>query len=187
MLQNDIDRKAELEAIIAQLEEENSSLQVEYERLKLERLSTLKRQAMLEDGYGSGGNDSDLPPDFPATLRREQLISDVNVLQVQRERLDERMQQLERHNKQLHEQLLRLKNMLGQNNLIPPLSGCALDKPLPPSNSFGAAAAAAAANVCSTTSILKSSNSLHRPAANKSIHFSNNHVVLDEPPMSFLN
>lgn len=179
-MQDDLDRRAELEAIIGQLEQENVALQQEYERLKLERLSTIKRQSMLEDGYGSGGTDNDLPADFPPSLLREQLLSDANVLRVQRERLDEQMQQLERHNKQLHEQLVRLKGMLGNNTCqIPPLSGCALDKPLPPSNSFGAAAAAAA-NACNTTSILKSSNSLHRPSANKSIHFSNNHVVLDD-------
>lgn len=161
-------------------------MQQEYERLKLEKLSAAKQQAMLEEsvngvgGYSNGSSDTELPPNYPASLRREDLLSDFNILKVRRERLDSQMEKLESHNKQLQDQLLKLRTILGIEHNTLPLTGFALEKPLPPSGSSAAAAAAAAA---ATTSILKSSGAtnMNRSAVGgKSIHFSKNNMILDD-------
>ncbi|XP_070112325.1 utrophin isoform X10 [Equus caballus] len=98
------EERGELERIIADLEEEQRNLQVEYEQLK---------EQHLRRGLPVGS-----PPDSVAsphhTAEDSELIAEAKLLRQHKGRLEARMQILEEHNKQLESQLHRLRQLLEQ-------------------------------------------------------------------------
>ncbi|XP_066229166.1 utrophin isoform X2 [Saccopteryx leptura] len=98
------EERGELERIIAELEEEQRSLQVEYEQLK---------EQHLRRGLPVGS-----PPDSVVsphhTAEDSELIAEAKLLRQHKGRLEARMQILEDHNKQLESQLHRLRQLLEQ-------------------------------------------------------------------------
>ncbi|XP_074043867.1 utrophin isoform X2 [Macrotis lagotis] len=99
------EERGELERIIADLEEEQRSLQVEYEQLKEQHL----RRAISPL---SSPPDSIVPPHH--TAEDSELIAEAKLLRQHKGRLEARMQILEDHNKQLESQLHRLRQLLEQ-------------------------------------------------------------------------
>uniref|UniRef100_A0A8C8VJ87 Utrophin n=1 Tax=Pelusios castaneus TaxID=367368 RepID=A0A8C8VJ87_9SAUR len=99
------EERGELERIIADLEEEQRSLQVEYEQLKEQHLQR-------------GINPLASPPDSIVsphhTSEDTELIAEAKLLRQHKGRLEVRMQILEDHNKQLESQLHRLRQLLEQ-------------------------------------------------------------------------
>uniref|UniRef100_A0A8D0GLV1 Utrophin n=1 Tax=Sphenodon punctatus TaxID=8508 RepID=A0A8D0GLV1_SPHPU len=99
------EERGELERIIADLEEEQRSLQVEYEQLKEQHLQ-------------KGINPLSLPPESSVspqhTSEDAELIAEAKLLRQHKGRLEARMQILEDHNKQLESQLHRLRQLLEQ-------------------------------------------------------------------------
>lgn len=98
------EERGELERIIAELEEEQRNLQVEYEQLK---------EQHLRRGLPVGS-----PPDSVVsphhTSEDSELIAEAKLLRQHKGRLEARMQILEDHNKQLESQLHRLRQLLEQ-------------------------------------------------------------------------
>uniref|UniRef100_A0A8D0UJZ8 Utrophin n=1 Tax=Sus scrofa TaxID=9823 RepID=A0A8D0UJZ8_PIG len=98
------EERGELERIIADLEEEQRNLQVEYEQLK---------EQHLRRGLPVGS-----PPDSVVsphhTSEDSELIAEAKLLRQHKGRLEARMQILEDHNKQLESQLHRLRQLLEQ-------------------------------------------------------------------------
>ncbi|KAM5283325.1 utrophin isoform 4-T5 [Hipposideros larvatus] len=98
------EERGELERIIADLEEEQRNLQVEYEQLK--------------DQHLRRGLPVGLPPDSVVsphhTSEDSELIAEAKLLRQHKGRLEARMQILEDHNKQLESQLHRLRQLLEQ-------------------------------------------------------------------------
>ncbi|XP_060046756.1 utrophin [Erinaceus europaeus] len=98
------EERGELERIIADLEEEQRNLQVEYEQLKQQHLRR--------------GLPVDPPPDSVGspqhTSEDSELIAEAKLLRQHKGRLEARMQVLEDHNKQLESQLHRLRQLLEQ-------------------------------------------------------------------------
>uniref|UniRef100_A0A5F8G5S2 Utrophin n=1 Tax=Monodelphis domestica TaxID=13616 RepID=A0A5F8G5S2_MONDO len=112
------EERGELERIIADLEEEQRSLQVEYEQLKEQHL----RRAMSPL---SSPPDSIAPPHH--TAEDSELIAEAKLLRQHKGRLEARMQILEDHNKQLESQLHRLRQLLEQIGFkmcVIPFSSC---------------------------------------------------------------
>nr|XP_045014209.1 utrophin isoform X3 [Jaculus jaculus]XP_045014210.1 utrophin isoform X3 [Jaculus jaculus] len=98
------EERGELERIIADLEEEQRSLQVEYEQLK---------EQHLRRGLPVGSPpESVVPPHH--TTEDSELIAEAKLLRQHKGRLEARMQILEDHNKQLESQLHRLRQLLEQ-------------------------------------------------------------------------
>ncbi|XP_032070991.1 utrophin-like isoform X3 [Thamnophis elegans] len=99
------EERGELERIIADLEEEQRMLQVEYEQLKEQHLR-------------KGINALNSPPDSAVspqhTTEDAELIAEAKLLRQHKGRLEARMQILEDHNKQLESQLHRLRQLLEQ-------------------------------------------------------------------------
>nr|XP_014437163.1 utrophin isoform X2 [Pelodiscus sinensis]XP_025035407.1 utrophin isoform X2 [Pelodiscus sinensis] len=99
------EERGELERIIADLEEEQRSLQVEYEQLKEQHLRR-------------GINPLASPPDSAVSPQHmsedAELIAEAKLLRQHKGRLEARMQILEDHNKQLESQLHRLRQLLEQ-------------------------------------------------------------------------
>ncbi|XP_062980653.1 utrophin isoform X2 [Elgaria multicarinata webbii] len=99
------EERGELERIIADLEEEQRMLQVEYEQLKEQHLRR-------------GMNALSSPPDSAVspqhTSEDAELIAEAKLLRQHKGRLEARMQILEDHNKQLESQLHRLRQLLEQ-------------------------------------------------------------------------
>uniref|UniRef100_A0A8B9GA02 Utrophin n=1 Tax=Amazona collaria TaxID=241587 RepID=A0A8B9GA02_9PSIT len=98
------EERGELERIIADLEEEQRSLQIEYEQLKEQHLRR-------------GINPLASPPDSivsPHHAEDAELIAEAKLLRQHKGRLEARMQILEDHNKQLESQLHRLRQLLEQ-------------------------------------------------------------------------
>ncbi|XP_033917143.1 utrophin isoform X1 [Melopsittacus undulatus] len=98
------EERGELERIIADLEEEQRSLQIEYEQLKEQHLRR-------------GINPLASPPDSivpPHHAEDSELIAEAKLLRQHKGRLEARMQILEDHNKQLESQLHRLRQLLEQ-------------------------------------------------------------------------
>ncbi|XP_074846537.1 utrophin isoform X2 [Carettochelys insculpta] len=99
------EERGELERIIADLEEEQRSLQVEYEQLKEQHLRR-------------GINPLASPPDSVVSPQHAsedaELIAEAKLLRQHKGRLEARMQILEDHNKQLESQLHRLRQLLEQ-------------------------------------------------------------------------
>jgi chaperonin cofactor prefoldin len=97
----DAEQREELEAMIRELEEENSTLQAEYERLRSKQTPS----STPEDGIQSGRQaDCDM-------------IAEAKLLRQHKGRLEARMQILEDHNRQLEAQLQRLRQLLDDVSL----------------------------------------------------------------------
>uniref|UniRef100_UPI00358F8806 dystrophin-like isoform X3 n=1 Tax=Myxine glutinosa TaxID=7769 RepID=UPI00358F8806 len=95
--------RSELERILRDLEEENRSLQNEYERL---------RRKQEKEGLGPL---LPMPPSMPPESPRDsELIAEAKLLRQHKGRLEGRMQVLEEHNRQLESQLCRLRQLLDQ-------------------------------------------------------------------------
>lgn len=92
----DAEQREELEAMIRELEEENATLQAEYERLR----SKQTPGSTPEDGVHPGRQ-----PDCD-------MIAEAKLLRQHKGRLEARMQILEDHNRQLEAQLQRLRQLL---------------------------------------------------------------------------
>uniref|UniRef100_A0A8B9CHL3 Utrophin n=1 Tax=Anser brachyrhynchus TaxID=132585 RepID=A0A8B9CHL3_9AVES len=107
------EERGELERIIADLEEEQRSLQIEYEQLKEQHLRR-------------GINPLASPPDSVVSPQHAsedaELIAEAKLLRQHKGRLEARMQILEDHNKQLESQLHRLRQLLEQVNVYSYLS-----------------------------------------------------------------
>ncbi|XP_062714874.1 dystrophin, isoforms A/C/F/G/H isoform X7 [Aedes albopictus] len=98
----DAEQREELEAMIKDLEEENASLQAEYERLKSKQTPiTTPDDSQMSHTAGSGGND---------------MMAEAKLLRQHKGRLEARMQILEDHNRQLEAQLQRLRQLLDEPN-----------------------------------------------------------------------
>ncbi|XP_069462828.1 utrophin isoform X3 [Ambystoma mexicanum] len=99
------EERGELERIIADLEEEQRSLQVEYDQLKEQHL----RKGMIPPSS---------PPDSLLSTQHSpedtELIAEAKLLRQHKGRLEARMQILEEHNTQLESQLQRLRQLLEQ-------------------------------------------------------------------------
>uniref|UniRef100_A0A8C3S1B1 Utrophin n=1 Tax=Chelydra serpentina TaxID=8475 RepID=A0A8C3S1B1_CHESE len=113
------EERGELERVIADLEEEQRSLQVEYEQLKEQHLRR-------------GINPLASPPDSIVspqhTSEDAELIAEAKLLRQHKGRLEARMQILEDHNKQLESQLHRLRQLLEQpesDSRVNGVSSCA--------------------------------------------------------------
>ncbi|XP_042882316.1 uncharacterized protein LOC122259537 isoform X3 [Penaeus japonicus] len=93
----DAEQKDELEQMIRALEEENSQLQAEYDRLK------------SQQPVGS-------PPDDGLSGQRSEadMLAEAKLLRQHKGRLEARMGILEEHNRQLEAQLHRLRQLLGE-------------------------------------------------------------------------
>ncbi|XP_041352153.1 dystrophin-like isoform X2 [Gigantopelta aegis] len=101
MMAVDSDQRSELEAMIKDLEEENKTLQAEYERLREVNNTHEDSLARSEDGDSS-------------TSRDEEMIAEAKLLRQHKGRLEARMRILEDHNRQLEAQLQRLRQLLDQ-------------------------------------------------------------------------
>ncbi|XP_023248432.1 dystrophin, isoforms A/C/F/G/H [Copidosoma floridanum] len=100
----DAEQREELEAMIRELEEENATLQAEYERLR----SKQTPGSTPEDGvHGVRQPDCDM-------------IAEAKLLRQHKGRLEARMQILEDHNRQLEAQLQRLRQLLDEPNAASP-------------------------------------------------------------------
>ncbi|XP_043280614.1 dystrophin isoform X6 [Venturia canescens] len=99
----DAEQREELEAMIRELEEENATLQAEYERLR----SKQTPGSTPEDGHGTRQPDCDM-------------IAEAKLLRQHKGRLEARMQILEDHNRQLEAQLQRLRQLLDEPNASSP-------------------------------------------------------------------
>ncbi|XP_024942901.1 dystrophin isoform X21 [Cephus cinctus] len=99
----DAEQREELEAMIRELEEENATLQAEYERLR----SKQTPGSTPEDGHGTRQPDCDM-------------IAEAKLLRQHKGRLEARMQILEDHNRQLEAQLQRLRQLLDEPNACSP-------------------------------------------------------------------
>lgn len=97
----DAEQREELEAMIRELEEENATLQAEYERLR----SKQTPGSTPEDGHGNRQPDCDM-------------IAEAKLLRQHKGRLEARMQILEDHNRQLEAQLQRLRQLLDEVRLL---------------------------------------------------------------------
>lgn len=99
------EERGELEQIIADLEEEQRNLKIEYEQLKAQHLRR-------------GLSPPSSPPDSLASIQHTsedaELIAEAKLLRQHKGRLEARMQILEDHNKQLESQLQRLRQLLEQ-------------------------------------------------------------------------
>lgn len=101
----DAEQREELEAIIQDLEEENASLQAEYERLRSKQTPTTTPD---NDGQGAGiGAQANQGQD---------MMAEAKLLRQHKGRLEARMQILEDHNRQLEAQLMRLRQLLDEPN-----------------------------------------------------------------------
>ncbi|CAK1594213.1 unnamed protein product [Parnassius mnemosyne] len=96
------EQRHELEAMIRELEEENASLQAEYERLKAKQTpgSTPEDQHTLADNRNA-------PVD-------QEMMAEARLLRQHKGRLEARMHILEEHNRQLEAQLQRLRTLLDE-------------------------------------------------------------------------
>ncbi|XP_028042017.1 dystrophin-like [Bombyx mandarina] len=98
------EQRHELEAMIRELEEENASLQAEYERLKAKQTpgsTPEEQQHGVSDNSRSGPVDQDM-------------MAEARLLRQHKGRLEARMHILEEHNRQLEAQLQRLRTLLDE-------------------------------------------------------------------------
>ncbi|XP_063832766.1 dystrophin-like [Ostrinia nubilalis] len=93
------EQRHELEAMIRELEEENASLQAEYERLKAKQTP------------GSTPDDQQADRNAPVD---QDMMAEARLLRQHKGRLEARMQILEEHNRQLEAQLQRLRRLLDE-------------------------------------------------------------------------
>lgn len=101
----DAEQREELESIIQDLEEENATLQAEYDRLRSKQTPTTTpddSQTSTTVGSGSG----------------QDLMAEAKLLRQHKGRLEARMQILEDHNRQLEAQLMRLRQLVDEPNSV---------------------------------------------------------------------
>ncbi|XP_070495965.1 dystrophin, isoforms A/C/F/G/H-like isoform X7 [Chironomus tepperi] len=104
---NEAEEREELEQIIRDLEEENATLQAEYERLRVKQTPTTTpddTQTTPTQGSGTG------------TGQGQDMMAEAKLLRQHKGRLEARMQILEDHNRQLEAQLQRLRQLLDEPN-----------------------------------------------------------------------
>ncbi|KAH9509038.1 hypothetical protein Btru_048865 [Bulinus truncatus] len=104
MMAVDADQRQELETMIHDLEEENRTLQAEYDRLRQaaeQRSDSMPRLFGGEDGINTSNRD-------------EEMMAEAKLLRHHKGRLEARMRVLEDHNQQLEAQLGRLRQLLDQ-------------------------------------------------------------------------
>ncbi|XP_055693448.1 dystrophin, isoforms A/C/F/G/H isoform X5 [Lutzomyia longipalpis] len=99
----DAEQREELEAMIRDLEEENASLQAEYDRLRSKQTPSTTPDDS-QTGGSSGGQGQDM-------------MAEAKLLRQHKGRLEARMQILEDHNRQLEAQLQRLRQLLDEPNV----------------------------------------------------------------------
>ncbi|KAM5163773.1 utrophin isoform 2-T2 [Mantella aurantiaca] len=125
------EERGELEQIIADLEEEQRNLKIEYEQLKAQHLRR-------------GPSPPSSPPDSLASLQHTsedaELIAEAKLLRQHKGRLEARMQILEDHNKQLESQLQRLRQLLEQPDSESRMNGVSMSTVLmqPPAPQYTA-------------------------------------------------
>lgn len=107
----DAEQREELEAIIQDLEEENATLQAEYERLRSKQTpittpDDIAQNASIGNAGGVGG----------AGGQSQDLMAEAKLLRQHKGRLEARMQILEDHNRQLEAQLMRLRQLVDEPN-----------------------------------------------------------------------
>lgn len=117
MMAVDVHQKTELEAMIKDLEEENKTLQAEYDRLRTQQEHN-NNESML-----NSHND-----DF--TNHDEEMLAEAKLLRQHKGRLEARMRILEDHNRQLEAQLQRLRHLLEQGDRSASLSSSMHGSPL---------------------------------------------------------
>lgn len=103
----DAEQREELEAMIRDLEEENTTLQAEYERLKTKQQTpgTTPNDDLTGGGVGGAGGGGGQSQD---------MMAEAKLLRQHKGRLEARMQILEDHNRQLEAQLQRLRQLLDE-------------------------------------------------------------------------
>ncbi|XP_018118490.1 utrophin isoform X1 [Xenopus laevis] len=124
------EERGELEHIIADLEEEQRNLKIEYEQLKAQHLRR-------------GLTPPSSPPDSAISLQHtsedSELIAEAKLLRQHKGRLEARMQILEDHNKQLESQLHRLRQLLEQPESESRVNGVSISvSPQPPAPRYSA-------------------------------------------------
>ncbi|XP_052810329.1 dystrophin-like isoform X2 [Mya arenaria] len=102
MMAVDVHQKSELEAMIHDLEEENRTLQAEYDRLRTQQEHN-NNKSQIEDLPGIDG-------EFPS--HDAEMLAEAKLLRQHKGRLEARMRILEDHNRQLEGQLQRLRHLL---------------------------------------------------------------------------
>ncbi|XP_065355051.1 dystrophin, isoforms A/C/F/G/H isoform X7 [Calliphora vicina] len=110
----DAEQREELEAIIRDLEEENSSLQAEYQQLLTNQSTTPDESSGMQHSNSSVGG---LAQGANAQGEHGQdMMAEAKLLRQHKGRLESRMQILEDHNRQLEAQLQRLRQLLNDPN-----------------------------------------------------------------------
>uniref|UniRef100_A0A8C5WLA7 Utrophin n=1 Tax=Leptobrachium leishanense TaxID=445787 RepID=A0A8C5WLA7_9ANUR len=103
------DERGELERVIANLEDEQRNLKIEYEQLQAQHMK-------------KGLSPPNSPPDSVVSMQHSsgdsELIAEAKLLRQHKGRLEARMQILEDHNKQLESQLHRLRQLLEQYSVF---------------------------------------------------------------------
>uniref|UniRef100_A0A667WS59 Dystrophin n=1 Tax=Myripristis murdjan TaxID=586833 RepID=A0A667WS59_9TELE len=118
LISMETEEKGELERVLSDLEQENRSLQAEYDRLK---------KAHDRKGLSPLPSPPEMLPVSPQSPRDAELIAEAKLLRQHKGRLEARMQILEDHNKQLESQLHRLRQLLEQTDSK--VNGTALSSP----------------------------------------------------------
>uniref|UniRef100_A0A7N6AHN4 Dystrophin n=1 Tax=Anabas testudineus TaxID=64144 RepID=A0A7N6AHN4_ANATE len=118
LISMETEEKGELERVLNDLEQENRSLQAEYDRLK---------KAHDRKGLSPLPSPPEMLPVSPQSARDAELIAEAKLLRQHKGRLEARMQILEDHNKQLESQLHRLRQLLEQTDSK--VNGTALSSP----------------------------------------------------------
>uniref|UniRef100_A0A8D2ZD00 Dystrophin n=1 Tax=Scophthalmus maximus TaxID=52904 RepID=A0A8D2ZD00_SCOMX len=118
LISMETEEKGELERVLNDLEQENMSLQSEYDRLK---------KAHDRKGLSPLPSPPEMLPASPQSARDAELIAEAKLLRQHKGRLEARMQILEDHNKQLESQLHRLRQLLEQTDSK--VNGTALSSP----------------------------------------------------------
>ncbi|XP_073406790.1 dystrophin isoform X8 [Dendrobates tinctorius] len=116
------EERGELERILADLEEENRTLQSEYDRLK---------EQHDHKGLSPLPSPPEMMPASPQSPRDAELIAEAKLLRQHKGRLEARMQILEDHNKQLESQLHRLRQLLEQPQAEAKVNGTTFSSPTP--------------------------------------------------------
>ncbi|XP_076466610.1 dystrophin-like isoform X3 [Babylonia areolata] len=107
MMAVDADQQHDLEVTIKELEQENKTLQEEYNRLR-------QAQESRENSQGVQPEGGSMVPPVGVVLRDEEMLAEAKLLRQHKGRLEARMRILEDHNHQLEAQLSRLRQLLDQ-------------------------------------------------------------------------
>lgn len=135
---------------------------MEYDRLKMEKLNAARQQANSNlSNMMMNSIEEELNNNIAYIQRREDALAEASALNHHRDQLEARMEILEEHNRQLIDQLSRLKTMLNSDQQLN--GGTMLHS-----------------EKTATTSILKNTSANPRSSANKQIHFSKNNMVVDD-------